>query len=578
MRRRVLQSAMFVTGVMALGCSSGAMSAGEEMSMEEATAVAVAQLEASTGHAWSVGFGAKRGAATYAEGRAEGQLRRGTTPIAATYDFLARHRGVFGVEAPDLEYKRAGADALPDADGYTHVRLQQHVRGIPVFGGELISHYDASGALTSVSTQYFPKLRDFDVNPAFGVGEGRERAIRHWKSDFQPTFDVSDLEEEARAELGVYIDPAGTPILAYSVEGSVNPSDTHDPARLAMMIDAKSGRILEAIDGSETITGWGIDELNITRLLEVSSTGSNFSLIDTSRGTGRITTSSLNGATTGTGTVCTAPSANGTWDPSCVGAHRNAAVVYDYYKQVHGRNSLDNAGLPLSSAVHVGNKWNNAAWNGKSMFYGDGDQRMLLNTTRGLDVGAHEMTHGVTATTSKLGYSPGTQNAALNESMSDIFGALVENWAQPDAVKNWQLGEDIVAVTFPRAALRFMSDPTADGLSIDHASKFVSGPRGTDPHKSSGVANNAFYLMTMGGTNKTSKIRVSSGIGWSKAGKVMFLTQSSYLKSTDGWLQMANANIAAAKQLGLTQNEQYIIECAWIAVGGITSRTTCRNQ
>jgi len=121
-------------------------------------------------------------------------------------------------------------------------------------------------------------------------------------------------------------------------------------------------------------------------------------------------------------------------------------------------------------------------------------------------------------------------------------------------------------------ALRFMDEPTKDGKSLNHAKNLKST---TDVHHSSGVSNNAFYLMTVGGTNKTSSIPVKSGIGWDKAGKVMYSTQRDYLMSSDGWLQFANANLSAAKAMGLTQNEQNIIECAWIAVGGITAKTTC---
>jgi MYXO-CTERM domain-containing protein len=192
--------------------------------------------------------------------------------------------------------------------------------------------------------------------------------------------------------------------------------------------------------------------------------------------------------------------------------------------------------------------------------------------TRGLDVIAHEMTHGVTEKESALGYTNGTANGGMNESLSDIFGCLAEHWAQPNAVKNWQIGEDVAGASLSGGALRFMDDPTKDGQSLDHAKNLKST---TDVHLSSGVSNTAFYLMTAGGTNKTSKINVASGIGWDKAGKVMYQSQTTYLMKSDGWLQFANANLSAAKNIGLTQNEQNIIECAWIAVGGITAKTTC---
>jgi MYXO-CTERM domain-containing protein len=244
---------------------------------------------------------------------------------------------------------------------------------------------------------------------------------------------------------------------------------------------------------------------------------------------------------------------------------------------MHARDSIDGKGLRMFNIVHYSNNYANAFWSGNgtnTMTYGDGDNSTLLNTTRGLDVIAHEMTHGVTEFESGLGYAKGTANGGMNESMSDIFGCLAEHWAQPNAVKNWQIGEDVAGPSLSGGALRFMDSPTKDGRSIDHASKNTSS---TDVHLNSGVSNNAFYLMTAGGTNKTSSINVKTGIGWDKAGKVMYQTQTQYLMSSDGWAQFAAANLTAAKNIGLTQNEQNIIQCAWIAVGGLTTPTTCAD-
>ena len=46
----------------------------------------------------------------------------------------------------------------------------------------------------------------------------------------------------------------------------------------------------------------------------------------------------------------------------------------------------------------------------------------------GLDVAGHEMTHGVIQSTANLVYQD--QSGALNESMADVFGAMIDknNW------------------------------------------------------------------------------------------------------------------------------------------------------
>ena len=71
-----------------------------------------------------------------------------------------------------------------------------------------------------------------------------------------------------------------------------------------------------------------------------------------------------------------------------------------------------------------------------------------------LDVVAHEFTHGVTAHTAKLGIEG--QSGALNEAISDIFGCFVTG-AQGEP--HWQMGETIYHPNGRRAPLRDAGDP-----------------------------------------------------------------------------------------------------------------------
>ena len=69
----------------------------------------------------------------------------------------------------------------------------------------------------------------------------------------------------------------------------------------------------------------------------------------------------------------------------------------------------------------------------------------------------------------------------------------------------------------PERRLRYMNDPTEDGYSVDNYKNY---PKQTEVHGSSGIANNAFYLMAKGGKNKTSGIEVKDGIGMEKGLKI----------------------------------------------------------
>ena len=70
----------------------------------------------------------------------------------------------------------------------------------------------------------------------------------------------------------------------------------------------------------------------------------------------------------------------------------------------------------------------NAYWNGKYMYYGNGLTYFKAPLQAAEDIATHEMTHGITQFTAGLEYF--AQSGAINESMSDVFGALVDstNW------------------------------------------------------------------------------------------------------------------------------------------------------
>jgi Zn-dependent metalloprotease len=93
-----------------------------------------------------------------------------------------------------------------------------------------------------------------------------------------------------------------------------------------------------------------------------------------------------------------------TTDDAVKEAYEYAGAVYDFYKEIFKRNSLDDRGMTLKFSVHVGRKYNNAFFNGSQMAYGDGDGKIFIRFTKAIDVVAHELTHGVVAFTSNLDY------------------------------------------------------------------------------------------------------------------------------------------------------------------------------
>ncbi len=184
-------------------------------------------------------------------------------------------------------------------------------------------------------------------------------------------------------------------------------------------------------------------------------------------------------------------------------AYDGLGATFDFYLEACQRNSIDDAGLPLDATVHFGKNYDNAFWNGSQMVFGDGDGKLFNRFTVALDVIGHELTHGVTEHEAALVYQG--QPGALNESMSDVFGSLVKQYAlkQDAAAADWLIGAGLLAKGVKGVALRSMKAP---GTAYDdrvlgkdpqpaHMKDFV---RTTDDnggvHINSGIPNHAFYL------------------------------------------------------------------------------------
>ncbi len=193
--------------------------------------------------------------------------------------------------------------------------------------------------------------------------------------------------------------------------------------------------------------------------------------------------------------------------------------TFDFFFEVFGRNSLDDAGMSLISSVHVGEAdgrdrfqpMNNAFWDGSQMAYGDGDGAVFQCFTRSLDVVGHELTHGVQSFTSNLLYRG--QSGAINEHFSDVFGILVRQWRRKESATeaSWLIGKEVLVPAPTRRGIRDMEHPgTAyrddPALGTDpqpaHMKDLYIGPADAGGvHINSGIPNRAFVLVaqTLGG-------------------------------------------------------------------------------
>jgi Zn-dependent metalloprotease len=153
--------------------------------------------------------------------------------------------------------------------------------------------------------------------------------------------------------------------------------------------------------------------------------------------------------------------ADGTWDDEGtsrktnqlaeVELYLNFMKVVDYYKNRHGI-VWQNGDSAVKAVAHVKTDFDNAyfsQWEG-GFFFGDGSGKKggFDYLTKGLDVIAHEFTHGIESMLSPLAYNG--ESGALNEHIADMGGA----WVDDD---EWMIGD---ALTIGDAKpLRNMKDP-----------------------------------------------------------------------------------------------------------------------
>jgi Zn-dependent metalloprotease len=254
-------------------------------------------------------------------------------------------------------------------------------------------------------------------------------------------------------------------------------------------------------------------------------------------------------------------------DVSVNEAYDYSGDTYDFYLQVFNRNSVDDHGLTLTSTVHYDNAYDNAFWNGQQMIYGDGDGQYFQRFTICLDVIGHELTHGVTQNEAQLIYSG--QPGALNESISDVFGSLIKQWANNQTADqaDWLIGAGIFTPAVQGKAIRSMSDP---GTAYDDPDigKDPQPPQMADyvntnqdnggVHINSGIPNRAFYLAA----------KAIGGYAWQKAGLIWYRTLNGSLSPSADFEVMANATVTMAGSLfGQNSTEQKAVSDAWSTVG-----------
>lgn len=457
-------------------------------------------------------------------------------------------------------------DALVDADGTEHVRLDRSYAGLPVIGGDVVVH-SRNGILKGITLGQRQTIH-VAVIPKLSGDAAVVVAGTRFGADFAGVPSRS---------LVVYA-RSSAPKLAWKI-GMEN-----DAADMTYIVDANSGAVLDAWSNRETIAKVGIGHSLYSGdvVLTTNSVPVGYELRDPSRG-GSYVVDGSNSRTSGQ----VYKDADNIWgnlastDPAtaAVDAQFGVGTTWDYYLNMFGRRGIGDDGKGAYSRVHYGRTYANAYWSDGCfcMTYGDGDGH-VMGAMVSLDVSGHEMSHGVTSRTAALVYSG--ESGGLNEATSDIFGTMVEFYAN-NAVDapDYLIGERLIKSNVPgsanQAALRFMFKPSLDGRSPDC---WYGGIGNLDVHYSSGIANHFYYLLAEGTAPKTFSGVVHSsptcnsstlaGIGRTKAQQIWYRALTVYFTSTTDYAGARLATISAAKDLyGSNSAEAVAVTATWSAVG-----------
>jgi Zn-dependent metalloprotease len=493
--------------------------------------------------------------------------------IADARKALTAHKSAGHVKSADAFTPRTVVVAK---NGAADVRFDRTFHGLPVYGGDLVVHLKPGGSYRALNAATPAASVSTSPKVAASAAAGTSRAQLH-----------GTVASVGKPHLAVWATGRSSQLVWETVVHGVRADQT--PSVLHVLVDAVKGKVVTQRDEIETLLspaqqkaaearsavaplvgGTGNSIYSGSVPIDLTQSGSTYSMKDPSHGNGF--TTNLNHATSGTGTTfsnSTGTFGNGTNSDAAsagVDAHYGAAETFDYYKNTHGRNGIFGNGAGVPSRTHYGNAYVNAFWDGTQMTYGDGsgNSKPLVE----IDVAGHEMSHGVSG--ALTGWDETGETGGMNEGTSDIFGTMVEFYANnAKDTPDYTMGE-LININGNNTPLRYMYQPSLDGASPNC---WTSANGSLDPHYSMGPLNHWFFLLAVGsgnhgyGNSPTCNSSTVTGVGNDKAGKIWYRALASYASSSENYARARTDSLKAAADLYGTHCTEYnTVNAAWAAV------------
>lgn len=310
--------------------------------------------------------------------------------------------------------------------------------------------------------------------------------------------------------------------------------------------------------------------------------------------------------------------------------------TYDYFKEIDKSNHLESKLGQINGVINLNgiNRNNAKHYYDKNelmdfLYYGQGSS-CIAEPYVEIDIVAHEYTHAILHRFNILKYQG--ESGAVNESLADMFGELVENYVGKKILDNfvktpWEIGSN---QKFGRPSLRSLKNPSSEDLlrkytgcalneNIEDRETITEGDNRSPKyynynplhskeknywqnvkdtidngfvHVNSGIGNFWFYLLTdenngnpNTGTNIVGDSYSVNAIGFDKMGKILYeVVTNGYLRNKSGYEDFADATVKVAvnffieSKYNITRDDILAIREAWFAVGVLPNQNQfCDN-
>ena len=426
--------------------------------------------------------------------------------------------------------------------GLQYVPYDRTYQGLPVVGGDFVVVTNSAGQVMETSVAQDKTINLASMTPKLTAAQAAATAGKQLKS----------VTSATAPQLVVYAH--GTPVLAYQT--TVTGTGTEGYSKLAVTVDAATGKVLESREHVMNDTGTGITAWAGTVSLETTHSGSTYSMKDPVE-------TNLSCQDAANNTTLTGP--DNSWgngnatskETGCADALYSSQTETKMLSAWLGRNAPDGAGGAWPLRVGLADE--NAYYDGTQVQIGHNSANGWIGS---MDVVGHEQGHGIDDHT-----PGGISGGNTQEFVADTYGASTEWYANNATDRpDFLVGEQVNLVG--SGPIRNMYNPGA--LGDDNC--YSSSIPGEEVHAAAGPGNHWFYLLAEG-TNPTNGQPTSTtcngstvtGVGIQNAIKIMY--NAMLMKtSSSSYLKYRTWTLTAAKNLDSTCGLFNATKNAWNAV------------